>query len=354
MKRLLLFLSVLVLFSGLSAQNITISGYIVCDGTRDRIPDTEIVEINSGMGTTSNEYGFYTLEIPIGDSAIISISHVAYTAVKYVIPAHKDLHLDIVLTPGYILDEVTIRDTSRTLIDKRLEAGTVYLPVSQIKKINSVSGEPDILRVLQLTPGVGIGGEGSSGIFVRGGGSEQNLYLLDGVPLYGVNHLGGFMSVFDAESVESVELIKGGFPANYGNRLSSVLDVKLKEGNKEMLRGNFTLGLINSKISMQGPLNAGKTTYMFSARRFMYDLILYPTTGELLDGQTAAYTFYDLNLKLNHSFNDKNSMSFVSYCGDDHYNLRVENFGGSINKGGLGWGNKMLSVGWNHFYGVNL
>ncbi|MDD3686649.1 MAG: TonB-dependent receptor plug domain-containing protein [Bacteroidales bacterium] len=354
MKRLLLFISVLVLFLDLSAQNIIIRGYIVSDGTRDRIHDAEVIEINSGVGTTSNEYGFYTLEIPIGDSAIISISHVAYTAVKYVIPANKDLHLDVVLTPGYILNEVTIRDTSRTLIDKRLEAGTVYLPISQIKKINSVSGEPDILRVLQLTPGVGIGNEGSSGVYVRGGGSEQNLFLLDGVPLYGVNHLGGFMSVFDAESVESVELIKGGFPANYGNRLSSVLDVKLKEGNKEMLRGNFTVGLINTKISMQGPINSGKTTYMFSVRRFMYDLILYPVTGAMLDKQFAAYTFYDLNLKLNHNFNDKNSMSFVTYIGDDHFNLKVDNFGGSVNKVGLGWGNKMLSVGWNHLFGDRL
>ncbi|MDD3741293.1 MAG: TonB-dependent receptor plug domain-containing protein [Bacteroidales bacterium] len=353
MKRLSLFISVLVLFSGLSAQNITISGYIVCDGTRDRIPDTEVIETNSGIGTTSNEYGFYKLKIPSGDSAIISVSHVAYKAVKYVISAHKNLHLDIVLTPGYILKEVTIRDTSRTIIERRLEAGTIYLPISQINKINSVSGEPDILRVLQLTPGVGSGNEGSAGIYVRGGGSEQNLYLIDGVALYGVNHLGRFMSVFDAESVESVELIKGGFPANYGNRLSSVLDVKLKEGNKEMLRGNFTLGLINTKISLQGPISSGKTAYMFSARRFMYDLILYPASTAFLDDQIAGYTFYDLNMKLNHYMNDKNSLSFVSYHGNDKLNILTynTNSSGGTNRIGLGWGNKMLSLGWNHLYG---
>lgn len=355
MKKCLLIIFLLGFWLNLFSQEITVSGYVVCSGTRERIPGANVYEFNSKTGTTTNEYGFYNLTIPEKDSAIIVISHVAYSEVKYVIPSSKNLHLDIVMESGYLLKEVTVKDSSFIPIEKRLEISSVYLPLKQLEKIPSIIGEPDILRSMQLTPGVQTGGEGSVGIFVRGGSPEQNLFLIDDVPLYYVNHLGGFISVFNSNVIKSIKFYKGGFPANFGNRISSVMDVKMKDGNMQKFKGNLSVGLMSSNITLEGPLKVDTTSYVFSARRFMYDIIMLPLSYVILDDQSAAYTFYDLNFRITHKINKNNSVIMNSYLGNDRF-IANSFFGFSESKTRIvsQWGNNLASFVWKHNYGNNL
>ena len=343
----ILTLAILIMFCDFaSAQDVKLSGYVVCEGSRDRIPDANLSDVYSGRGTSTNEFGYYEMFFKSGDSVLINVSHISYTETMFALKLTKNTHFDIIMKQGHTLSEVTV--TEKMPIEKRLEVSTMRLTGEQIKYIPSIGGEPDIMRAFQMMPGVGVGNESRAGISVRGGDFGQNLYILDGTPLFSVNHIGGIISTFDADIVESANLIKGGFPANYGGRLSSVMEVETRNV-EDMTRGNLTIGLLDCKLSLGGPLKNQKTSMLFSIRRFMYDLIMYPASSLFLHDQKIAYTFWDLNFKINHKFNDKNTLRFGTYIGDDIYKIGNDVYGRrDVSRYRISGGNKMASLKWDH------
>jgi len=188
-----------------------------------------------------------------------------------------------------------------------------------IKKLPVFLGETDVLKTLQLMPGVHSGNEGSSGLYVRGGGADQNLILLDGVPVYNAYHLFGFFSIFNGNAIKNIKLIKGGFPAQYGGRLSSILDIRMKEGNSKEIKGEISIGLIASKFTIEGPIKKNKTSFIFTARRTYIDILARPFIKLADENTNAGYYFYDLTGKINHKFSEKSRLYLSSYIGKDNF-----------------------------------
>ena len=229
---------------------------------------------------------------------------------------------NILLTPGRLLTEVDVKaGTATEKVSESARMSTIDVPVMQIKKIPAFLGEKDVLKVLQLMPGVQKGSEGQTGIYVRGGGPDQNLIILDDAVVYNASHLFGFFSVFNSDAIKSVELIKGGFPARYGGRLSSVIDLNMKDGNREKLHGEGGIGLIASRLMLEGPLTKNKKgSFLVSGRRTYLDIIAAPLINAQTKGQTqAGYYFYDLNAKANYDFSPKNKLYLSGYFGRDKF-----------------------------------
>ena len=217
------------------------------------------------------------------------------------------------------IGEVTI--VAEETVVERTQTSIVEVPVQQIKNIPALLGEVDVLKTIQLLPGVQSGGEGTSGFYVRGGGPDQNLILLDGVPVYNASHLFGFFSVFNADAIKNVRLTKGGYPARFGGRLSSVLEIDMKEGNMKKIEGEGSIGLISSKLTLQGPIIKDKTSFIVSGRRTYIDILAQPFIKSANDGNPAGYYFYDLNAKLNHKFSEKDRLYLSAYLGKDRFYL---------------------------------
>jgi len=259
-KTVLIVLLLLLPFTNLIAQRYTISGYISDKKSGEKLVGANIFEKYKLQGTSSNKYGFYSITLP-SDTYTIVFSYLGYTTELRSINLKSNLELNILMNPGVELEEVVITEQAQR-IEEMTQMSTVNIPISQIKSIPAMFGEVDVLKALQLLPGVQSGMEGSSGLYVRGGGPDQNLILLDGTPVYNASHLFGFFSVFNADAIKDVELIKGGFPARYGGRLSSVIDVRMKDGNLQEHHGTATLGLVWSKFALEGPIVKDKCSYL--------------------------------------------------------------------------------------------
>jgi hypothetical protein len=233
----------------------------------------------------------------------------------------------------------------------------IDLPVSQIKKIPTLLGEKDVLKVLQLMPGVQKGSEGQSGIYVRGGGPDQNLIILDDAIVYNANHLFGFFSTFNGDALKSVELTKGGFPARYGGRLSSVIDLNMKDGNKEKISGEGGVGLISSRMTLEGPIIKNKSSFLVSGRRTYLDVISQPfikaQQKDLTTKVTGGYYFYDLNAKLNYEFGRNDKLFLSGYFGNDDFGANISDQASEL-ENGIKWGNKTATLRWNHLFGQKL
>ncbi len=347
----------------LSAQNYTISGYITDSGSSETLISASVYENNSQRGTVSNSYGFYSLTLPAGNLEI-DFSYVGYHTKQKSFKLSKDTTINISLNPNTVLNEVTVTGSaSNNNIGARgTQMSAIEVPVTLIKKVPTIFGENDVLKVLQLLPGVQGGVEGSAGFYVRGGGPDENLFLLDGIPVYNVNHLGGMFSVFNADAIKNVTLYKGSFPARFGGRLSSVLDIRMYDGNNKKLKGNVSIGLISSKFNLEGPLFSDKTTFNISARRTYYDLLAQPILAlvakneDMFDKLSAGYYFYDLNAKISHKFSDKDRLYLSSYMGDDviYANIRekYENTNDYKSEDRIqmnwDWGNMVHALRWNH------
>ena len=347
----------------LSAQNYTISGYITDSGSSETLISASVYENNSQRGTVSNSYGFYSLTLPAGN-VDIDFSYVGYHTKQKSFKLRKDTTINISLNPNTVLNEVTVTGSaSNNNIGARgTQMSAIEVPVTLIKKVPTIFGENDVLKVLQLLPGVQGGVEGSAGFYVRGGGPDENLFLLDGIPVYNVNHLGGMFSVFNADAIKNVTLYKGSFPARFGGRLSSVLDIRMYDGNNKKLKGNVSVGLISSKFNLEGPLFSDKTTFNISARRTYYDLLAQPILAlvakneDMFDKLSAGYYFYDLNAKISHKFSDKDRLYLSSYMGDDviYANIRekYENTNDYKSEDRIqmnwDWGNMVHALRWNH------
>ncbi len=354
MKKIVLLFALLLLINSISAQKVTLSGYIYDHETGENLIGVNVYELNSKQGTVSNKFGFFSLQLNENDSAVFKISFIGYKSVYLREQLSKDITKKISLKSGYELNEVSVTAESLSNSDFNI----AKLSIKQVENLPSLTGEKDILKAYTLLPGVQSGNEGSSELYVRGGSPDQNLILLDDVPVYYLNHLGGFLSIFDENAIKSMELIKGGFPARYGGRLSSIVDIRLKEGNSNEFKGELNLGLISSRISLEGPLSNNKTTYLFSARRCNVDL--FSRLIFLIDpyNVSAGYTFYDVNSKITHRFSQKSTLSLNIYNGRDKLFINVADEGDSDykywNKQKKNWGNLLTSLQWNYQLGKKL
>ena len=340
----------------LFAQKNTISGYVSDGKTQEKIIGAIIYDGKTKLGTITNNFGFYSLTLP-SDSVNLLISYIGFTPQYLSFLLNKNVPLNIDLSLSNQLQTIEILADESERIKERTRMSTINIPIEQIKKVPAFLGEVDVLKVLQLLPGVKSGGEGSSGLYVRGGGPDQNLILLDGAPIYNASHLFGFFSTFNADAIKNVELTKGGFPARYGGRLSSVIDINMKDGNMRKYNVEGSVGLIASKILIEGPIWNEKTSFLFTARRTYLDLLLGPIISAATIGEgSGGYYFYDLNLKVNHKFSDKDKLFLSLYKGlDNFYFSTGSSFTGETSYGGyLKWGNAIGSARWNHVFNNQL
>lgn len=336
------------------AQNTkyTISGYVNEKGSKENIPGATVYIPKLKVGTASNTYGFYSITLP-ADTLEVIISFVGYKAQAFKVKLNQNIKLDIELESNSILQEVEITAKSKESISEDVLMSKIDLPVEQIKSLPALLGEKDVLKAIQLLPGVQKGSEGSSGVYVRGGGPDQNLIILDDATVYNASHLFGFFSLFNGDALKSVELTKGGFPARYGGRLSSVIDMQMKDGNKEKIKADIGIGLISSRLTIEGPLKKNKASFLISGRRTYIDFLARPLIKKLSDGVTTGYYFYDLNAKLNYIINYRNKIYLSGYFGKDRFYLRDDQSDGTdISKtdAGLQWGNATATMRWNHLF----
>ena len=364
MKHKMILLLLLLLPLGSMAQRYTVSGTVVDKKTGETLIGATILDTRSGKGTVTNLYGHYSLTLP-KDSVNLRITFVGYEPQRFDLMLNGNKELNVQLRESVMLDEVVIT-AERTGDVRSVQMSAMDMPVEKIKSVPVLFGEADVIKALQLMPGVQSGSEGNSGLYVRGGGPDENLFLLDGVPLYNVSHLGGFFSAFNTDAIKNVTLYKGSFPARFGGRLSAVLDVTQNNGNDQELHGNASIGLIAAKFNLEGPIVKDRTTFSLSARRTYAELLVIPTImwfNELGNDEPApdvaqnakfdaGYWFYDLNTKLTHKFSDKSRLYATFYTGEDQVygkiktvtSLDEDMFLGFRNR----WGNLVGALRWNY------
>jgi hypothetical protein len=352
MKRIVIFTLIIFLAANAFAQKkYTLSGYLKDAQSDETIIAANIVVAGKGTAVMSNQYGFYSLTLAEGKYNIIS-SHVGYKAVITSIDLHSDTVINILLGTGTALsEEVVVTSSRRENNVKGARMGTINLPIEQIKSVPAFLGEVDLLKVVQLLPGVRNAGEGSAGIYVRGGGPDQNLIMLDDAVVYNTGHLFGFFSIFNADAIKNVSLIKGGMPAQYGGRLSSVLDVSMKEGNNQKYQVEGGLGLIASRLSIQGPIKKDKSSFIVSARRTYVDALVKPFVKKTSQFYGSGYYFYDLNAKLNYKFSEKDRLYLSGYFGRDVFDFVNGRQSLKVN---IPWGNATGTLRWNHVFNNKL
>lgn len=368
LKKSVLFFILIFQTIGISATNFTISGYITDQSTGETLISASVFDQISLKGAVSNAFGYYSLTIPAGE-VDLQYSYVGYQKENRKFHLNKDTIIHIRLIGSHELKEIVITGDSRKEFGVLgSQMGAIEVPVSQIKSIPTLFGETDVIKALQLLPGVQGGTEGSAGLYVRGGGPDENLLLLDGIPVYNVNHMFGFFSVFNADAIKNVTLYKGNFPARFGGRLSSVVDIRTNDGNDKTYHGNVSVGLISSKFNLEGPIIKEKTTFNISLRRTYADLLLKPVIAymakqdENVEKTKAGYYFYDLNTKISHKISDKDKLFLSFYSGDDAiYSVLRENYKNDDQntvKSNMGmdwdWGNIISAFRWNHLINSKL
>ncbi|GCC53621.1 TonB-dependent receptor [Chryseotalea sanaruensis] len=341
-------------------KQVSVYGYIRDAASGENLISATLLEKGTTKGTTSNSYGYFSYEVPVGTSLVLLCSYVGYQPSLITLTATTDTLLTISLTPQ-VMDEVVVVASELEAVQERVQMSSADVPIELIKSMPALLGETDILKALQLLPGVQSGTEGTSGMYVRGGSPDQNLILLDGVPVYNASHLFGFFSVFNDDAINHVELLKGGFPARYGGRLSSVLNISMKEGHQKEFHGEGSIGLISSKLSLEGPLMKGKSSYIVSARRTYADVVARPFVNKKSKGDFTGYYFYDLNAKVNYRPSDKDRIYLSAYTGNDKYynssrydiKLNDEEYENQSDFG-FHWGNITAALRWNHIFSPKL
>jgi hypothetical protein len=337
-------LSVVVLFffigfHSFAQEKHTVSGYI-SDENGEMLIGVNIYVPNTAYGAVSNTYGFYSLTLPKGSYSLI-YSFIGFETYETTISLDREIKHSVTLRPETReIQEVLITAVRKDKNVQEIMMGNVTLQAKTIKKIPNLMGETDIIKSIQLLPGVQTSVEGSSGFYVRGGNADQNLVLLDGATVYNPSHLFGFFSVFNGDAIKNVELYKGGIPAEYGGRLSSVLDVRMKEGNTQKIHGNAGIGLISSRLTVEGPVFKDRISFLLSARRTYADLML-PFAKDTI-AKESKFFFYDLNAKVNIKINENNRIFVSGYFGRD-VNIFADFFQ-------MNFGNATGTLRWNHSY----
>ena len=332
----------------LYSQTITVNGYVKDAVSGESLIGASVINLSSQKGCITNEYGFFSKKCQKGDT--LQFSYLGYKS--HLIYLLSDTIITVKLQTKLILNEITV------LSDRSKNGVTSEIRVTneQIKSTPTLLGEADVVKSLQFTPGVVQNKEGASGFSVRGGSNDQNLFMIDDVPVYNINHLMGFFSVFSADAVSNMTFYKSGMPARYGGRLSSVTDVRLKEGNDTKIKGIASVGLISSKFSIEGPMLDKKATFYISARRTYFDLLT-KTISLINNNNIFSYYFNDFTLKTNYKLNDKNRLYLSFYGGNDKYiqtfSLKDEFTKTSTNYK-MGWGNIISSIRWNYLLSKNV
>lgn len=322
------------------AQKVTISGTIKDGKTTETLIGVNVFIEELKTGTSTNEYGFYSLTIPQGNYTI-KLSYIGYETSEEVVQLTQSIKKDFTLSEfGQSLEEVIISTSKKKADIKNTEMSVNKLSIQTLKKIPVVLGEADIIKSILQLPGVTSAGEGQSGFNVRGGSADQNLILLDEATVYNSSHLFGFFSVFNSDAIKDLKLYKGGIPARFGGRLSSVLDIYQKEGNKDVHKFSGGIGIISSRLMAEGPIQKGKGSFLIAGRASYGHLFL-----KLSDNKNSA-SFYDLNTKLNYNLNEKNKLFLSGYIGRDSFALSDA----FINT----YGNSFVNLRWNHLFSDKL
>ncbi|RYZ50087.1 MAG: TonB-dependent receptor, partial [Chitinophagaceae bacterium] len=335
--------------SGYAQTKFTINGYVKDSLTGESVIGATIT-IN-GKSVGSNQYGFYSITVDSGDYEL-AVSHVSFLTQSQRIQLSENLQLNLFLLPkSAALSEVVIYSKRRDVNVRNAQMGQIDLSINQIKNVPAFLGEVDILKAIQLLPGVRNAGEGNAGFYVRGGGPDQNLIMLDDAVVYNTGHLFGFFSIFNSDAIKNTSLIKGGMPAQYGGRISSVLDVQMKDGNTNKFVTEGGIGLIASRVSVQGPIKKDKASFIVSARRTYIDALVKPFIKDTSNFYGSGYYFYDLNAKINYRFSDKDRLYLSGYFGRDVFTFRNAKL--SFNAD-IPWGNSTGTIRWNHVFSRKL
>jgi TonB dependent receptor/TonB-dependent Receptor Plug Domain/Carboxypeptidase regulatory-like domain len=336
------FLSFLFIVASQAQTKYTISGYARDSSSAESIQGATIIPQGSNMMSTSGNYGFYSLTLPSG-SYVIKVNAPGYEERTFAINLISDTILDIFLNTksiGIKAIDISARKNDNV---RKVDISTQTITAQTIKKIPAFLGEADVIKAVQLLPGVTTVGEGASGFNVRGGSIDQNLVLMDEAPVFNSAHLFGFFSIFNPDAVKDVQLVKGGIPANYGGRLSSTLDVRMKDGNKRKFEGNGGIGTIFSRLTLEGPLVKNKASFLIAGRRSYIDVLAKPFLDENL--KDTRFYFYDVTAKVNYS-HKRDNFYISSYIGDDLFY--------AANQFGVKWGNTTATARWNHVFSKRL
>lgn len=330
----------------------TLNGYVKDSLTGESIIGATITIDGQSKGVTSNQYGFYSITLEPGIYSI-SVTHISYQTknVELELINDQSFNFEIVPKTSSIQEVVVYTNRRRDANVKNAEMGKIDLSVNRIKNIPAFLGEIDILKAIQLLPGVRNAGEGNAGFYVRGGGPDQNLIMLDEAVVYNTGHLFGFFSIFNSDAIKNTSLIKGGMPSQYGGRLSSVLDVAMKDGNINKFQMEGGIGLIASRLSLQGPIKKNKASFIVSARRTYVDILAKPFIKKSSDFYGSGYYFYDLNAKVNYKFSEKDRLYLSGYFGRDVFNFNNEK---RSFKSNIPWGNATATLRWNHVFNKRL
>ncbi|MCC6837524.1 MAG: TonB-dependent receptor [Bacteroidia bacterium] len=332
-------------------QKFTISGYVkdASNGEYSIGANVYVKELLKGGNT--NQYGFYSITVEKGTYHLI-VSYIGYENFEKEINLDKDLRINVELKPSMInAKEIEVSSEKSDKNVSSSNIGTVKLEMEEIKKIPAFLGEVDVLKTIQLLPGVKSSGEGNTGFYVRGGGPDQNLILLDEAVVYNAAHLMGFFSVFNGDAVKSINLIKGGMPAQYGGRLASVLDISMKEGNMKEYHAQGGIGLISSRLTIEGPIKKDTGSFIVSGRRTYIDVLARPFAKPESALKNSGVYFYDFNAKLNYRLSDKDRLFLSGYFGRDIMNYTDKPAQFKLN---VGWGNGTGVLRWNHLFNDKL
>lgn len=331
------------------AQDVTLSGTLRDGETGETLIGANLYVVELKTGTSTNIYGFYNINIPANQEVTLRFSYAGYQTVEQKIMATEDTKIDLELMAGEQLQELVVSAESNKEQLNNTQMSVTTLTTKDAKKLPALFGEVDIIKTLQLKPGVQSGGEGTSGLFVRGGGADQNLFILDEATVYNASHLFGFFSTFNSDAVKDVELYKGGFPSNYGGRLSSVIDVRLRDGNRKKFAGSGGLGLIASRLTLEGPIVKDKGSFIVAGRRTYVDIFTKQINKANADKPNSNpipdYYFYDFNAKLNYDIGEKDRVYLSGYFGRDYFKFGNGDFGFNFN-----WGNATTTARWNHVF----
>ncbi len=326
-----------------SQQKYNISGFITDSLSGEAIIGAHIYDNNKNKGTITNSFGYYTLNFYADSETELIISFVGHASKTFKYKANKNIIKNIQLSSNNKLTVVSVTASNNI---KKNEVGIINLNIKEIKEIPSLFGEVDVIKAFEYLPGVQTGGEGKSSLNVRGGSSDQNLIILDDVPLYYVNHFSGLYSVFNSDAIKNVKLIKGGFPARYGGRLSSILDIRMQEGNMKKISSSASIGVLSTKLMLEAPIKKNKSSFLFSLRGNPIPVLAIFDLG-------LNYHFYDINFKTNIILSNKDRLFFSSYMGNDF--LIMNNKTEFIKKSNTSkWGNKMVAIRWNHLFGKKI
>lgn len=345
----LLVYALMISLAGSAQTKYTLSGFV-----RDSLSGESLigatVQVQDDGSVTSNQYGFYSLTLPAGDYTLL-VSFAGYQLQQLNIRFDRNIRHNFQLLPRGALQEVIVSSKRKDGNVMNAQMGKIDLSMQQVKAVPVLLGEVDLLKTLQLLPGVRNAGEGNTGMYVRGGGPDQNLILLDDAIVYNTGHLFGFFSIFNSDAIKNISLIKGGMPAQYGGRLSSVLDIAMKEGNMKKYEVEGGIGAIASRISVQGPLKKDKASFIVSARRTYVDMLVKPFIKKSSNYHGSGYYFYDLNAKVNYKFSDKDRLYLSGYFGRDVFDFKSRQRSFSAN---IPWGNSTATLRWNHVFNRKL